>query len=174
MAKLREASAYRRVKRPYTRTSRVRSKNYIKGAPHIRVTQYDMGEKGAKFPYEVQVVSSTEIQVRDNALEAARQVIVRVMESASKTGWAAKVRAVPHHIIRINPLATGAGADRFQQGMKLAFGRPEGHAAQVYKGKVLFSIYTSEDKINLAKTAARKAKSKMPMHCLVKVQKIAA
>ncbi|MFN7088582.1 MAG: 50S ribosomal protein L16, partial [Candidatus Paceibacteria bacterium] len=138
MAKLRPASAYRRIKRPFSRTSRAKSKAYIKGVPHVRIAQYDMGDK-IIYPYEVQMVSDKDIQVRDNALEAARQVIVRVMETAAKTGWSAKVRVVPHHIIRLNPLATGAGADRFQRGMSLSFGQPEGHAAQVFKNKVIFS-----------------------------------
>ncbi|HKZ49521.1 MAG TPA: 50S ribosomal protein L16 [Candidatus Nanoarchaeia archaeon] len=170
MAKLRQAVAYRRVKRPYTRTSRVKSKSYIKGAPHIKIAQYDMGLEG-DYPYEVQVISDRLIQVRDNALEAARQVIARVMESTAKGTWKAKVRVVPHQIYRMNPLATGAGADRFQQGMSQSFGRPEGHAAQVYPGKVLFSIYVTDEKLELAKAAAKKATSKMPMHCLVRVEK---
>jgi large subunit ribosomal protein L10e len=172
MAKLRQAVAYRRIKRPYTRTSRVKSKAYIKGAPHIKIAQYDMGEVTAKFPYDVQIVSAKDIQVRENALEAARQVIVRTLETVSKTGWSAKVRAVPHHIFRMNPLATGAGADRFQMGMSQSFGRPEGHAAQCFKGKILFSIFVPEERLELAKKAAHKAKSKMPMHCLVRVQKM--
>jgi len=172
MVKLRQAVAYRKVKRPYTRTSRVKSKAYIKGAPHIKIAQYDMGDK-IRHPYEVQIVSGKKIQVRDNALEAARQVIARVMETAAKTGWSAKVRVVPHHVLRLNPLATGAGADRFQRGMSLAFGRAEGHAAQVTEGKVLFSIYVPESNVQLAKTAANKARHKMPMHCSVRINKLA-
>ncbi|MEM2873881.1 MAG: 50S ribosomal protein L16 [Candidatus Nanoarchaeia archaeon] len=171
MAKLRPASSYRKIKRPFTRVSKVKSKAYIKGAPHIKIAQYDMGDKGVVYPYEIQLVASENAQVRDNALEAARQVIVRVMESVAKTGWSAKVRVVPHHIIRLNPLATGAGADRFQRGMSLSFGRPEGHAAQIFKDKVIFSIYVPEDKLKLAKTAATKAKAKLPMHCVIKVKK---
>jgi large subunit ribosomal protein L10e len=172
MAKLRQASAYRRIKRPYTRISRVKSKAYIKGVPHPKIAQYDVGDVKGKFPYDVQIISTKDIQVRENALEAARQVIVRTLEKVSKTGWSAKVRAVPHHVLRLNPLATGAGADRFQQGMSLAFGRPEGRAAQCFKGKVLFSIFVPEDKLELAKEAANKAKAKLPMHCTIRVQKV--
>jgi large subunit ribosomal protein L10e len=172
MAKLRQAVAYRRIKRPYTRTSRVKSKAYIKGAPHIKIAQYDMGDN-VQYPYDVQIVSGKDIQVRENALEAARQVLVRTIELVTKTGWHIKLRAVPHHIFRMNPLATGAGADRFQRGMAQSFGRPEGHAAQCFKGKILFSIYVSEENLELAKKAAHKAVSKFPMHCLIKVLKTA-
>jgi ribosomal protein L10e len=173
MVKLRQAVSYRKVKRPYTRTSRVKNKAYIKGAPHMKIAQYDMGDNG-KYPYDVQIVSDKLIQVRENALEAARQVLVRTIEIVSKTGWHIQLRAVPHHIFRMKPLASGAGADRFQMGMTLSFGRPEGHAAQVHKGKILFSIYTSEENLEIAKKAAHKAVSKMPMHCLIKVLKTTA
>ena len=172
MAKLRQAVAYRRIKRPYTRTSRVKSKAYIKGAPNIKIAQYDMGDKKI-YPYDVQIVSAKNIQVRENALEAARQVMVRTIELVAKTGWSMKLRAVPHHIFRLNPLATGAGADRFQMGMSQSFGRPEGHAAQCFKGKILFSIYVLEENLTVAKLAAKKATSKFPMHCLIKVLKTA-
>ena len=168
--KLRQAVAYRRVKRPYTRTSRVKSKSYIKGAPQIRLAQYDMGDK-ISYPFEVQMISARPIQVRDNALEAARQVITRRMELGTKGGWNAKVRVVPHHVLRMNPLATGAGADRFQRGMSKSFGRPEGHAAQLKRGTVLFSIYVPAESVSLAKDILHRASAKMPMHCTVRVQK---
>jgi len=173
MAKLRAAKSYRRIKRPYTRTSRLRSKAFVKGAPYPKVAQYDMGDRTRTYPFELQVISTRGIQVRENALEAGRQTAVRYMELFAKTGWAMKIRAVPHHIIRENPLATGAGADRFQQGMSQSFGNPIGHAAQVLPGKVLFSFYVDKEKIPFAKEAARKARSKLPMRCLVRVFEIA-
>jgi len=132
-----------------------------------------MGDRTKTYPYELQMTSSRPIQVRDNALEAARQTAVRYLELFAKTGWAMKLRAVPHHIIRENPLATGAGADRFQQGMSQSFGNPIGHAAQVIAGKILFSIYMEKEKIPFAIEAARKAKSKLPMRCHVKVFEVA-
>jgi len=170
MAKLRSASAYRRIKRPYTRVSRSRSKSYVKGAPGFRIVHYDMGNKGKEFSHEIQIISKKEIQVRDNALEAARQVLVRHLEAkAGKDNYWVKVRAVPHHVLRENPLATGAGADRFQQGMRLAFGKPIGHAAQVKPGKVLFSIYVDEQHVDIAKKIAKKATAKLPMPCAIEV-----
>lgn len=172
MAKLRAASAYRRLKRAYTRRSKTRSKSYVKGVPHSKIVQFDMGQKTVKFPYEVQLVSRRAIQVRDNALEAARMTANRYMEiKCVKTGYAIKIRAVPHHVLRENPLATGAGADRFQRGMTLAFGKPYGLAAQVYKGKIILSIYVNKEDIPHAKEAARKAGAKMPMKCGIEIKK---
>ena len=101
MAKLRAAKSYRRVKRAYTKISKLRNKAYIKGAPHIRVAQYDTGNPNLKYTHEVQVLSTEYIQVRDNALEAARQTAVRHMElNAAKDGYLMKTRAVPHHVVR--------------------------------------------------------------------------
>ncbi|MEM4248000.1 MAG: 50S ribosomal protein L16 [Candidatus Nanoarchaeia archaeon] len=169
MAKLRAAKAYRKIKRPYTRTSRLKSKAFIKGAPYSKVAQFDMGDRTKSYPYELQVISARSIQARENALEAARQTAVRYMELFAKTGWSMKLRAVPHHVIRENPLATGAGADRFQQGMSQSFGNPIGHAAQILEGKIIFSIYVEKEKIPFAVEAARKARAKLPMRCYVKI-----
>ncbi len=168
MAKLRSASAYRRIKRAYTRHSKRRAKSYVKGAPDIRIVHYDLGEKTRDFPYELQLIATDNIQIRDNALEAARQTAVRHMESVAKTDWSMKIRAVPHHILREKPLATGAGSDRFSQGMSMAFGKPYGHAAQVKRGKILISFFTIKEKLHIAKEAARKAAAKLPISRLIR------
>jgi len=170
MAKLRDAHSYRRVKRAYTRHSKLRSKGYIKGAPQIKVTQYDMGNAKLAYSHEVRLIATRTIQIRDNALEAARQTAARWMDlNCAKTGYHIKLRAVPHHILRENPLASGAGADRFQQGMSLAYGNPIGHAAQVKPGKILFSFFIDAAHIDIAKEAARKANTKLPMRCKIEV-----
>jgi len=169
MAKLRAAKYYRRLKRPYTRTSRRKSKSYIKGAPTIKVIQYDMGDKNVNFPYTLTLSATKDMNVRDNAIEAARQALGRYMSVAlgRVTGYGIKIRVVPHHILRENPLATGAGADRFQTGMTLSYGRPYGHAARVFAGKPLIEVYVNKEDIEVAKEALRKANRKLPMHCQV-------
>jgi len=169
MAKLRTARAYRRIKRPLTRHSKLRALDYVKGAPASKVAQFDMGELTKKFPYELQVVIGVSAQLRDTALEAGRQAAVRYLDMYAKGGWNMKVRVVPHHILREKPLATGAGADRFQQGMTLSYGQPAGHAAQVTKGKPVYSFYFEKEKLVFMKEAARKAISKLPVHCNIKV-----
>jgi len=174
MAKLRAANAYRRLKRSYTRHSRVRAKSFIKGAPGRRVVLYDMGNIRRKFPFEVQLVSLKNQNLRDNAIEAGRMTTVRHMDkTAGKELYNLKVRAVPHQILRENPLATGAGADRFQTGMSMSFGKPIGHAAQVKKGKILFSIGVEKQHTAAAKEACRKAKSKFGIRCAILTKEIA-
>lgn len=169
MAKLRTARAYRRIKRPLTRHSKLRALDYVKGAPYPKVAQYDMGELSKNFPFELQVITTINVQLRDTAIEAGRQAAVRYLDLEAKGGWRMKVRAVPHHILREKPLATGAGADRFQQGMTLSYGQPAGHAAQLTKGKPVYSFYFEKEKIAFMKEAARKAITKLPIHCQIKV-----
>jgi large subunit ribosomal protein L10e len=51
-----------------------------------------------------------------------------------------RVRVHPWHVLRINKMLSCAGADRLQQGMRGAFGKPVGKAARVAIGDILFSI----------------------------------
>ena len=172
MAKLRTARAYRRVKRPWTRVSRKKKKSFVRGAPNVRVVMFDNGNLRKQFPVQLDLISRVRLQVRDNALEAARQTAVRHLDIiCGKENWFMKIRAVPHHVIREKPLATGAGADRFQQGMGHGFGKPYGHACQVKIGKILMSFYVNQEHVAAAKEAARKATCKMPMRCETLVKK---
>jgi len=92
-------------------------------------------------------------------------------DQLGKLGFHLKIRAVPHHVMRVNPLATGAGADRMQQGMRNAFGKPIGTAAQVKAGKPLMTAYVEERGIGVAKEALRKAGAKYPIGCRIEVVK---
>jgi len=170
MAKLRSASAYSRVKRPYTRISKKRKKSFVKGVPGSKIVHFDMGAKSKSFSYAVNVVARRAINLRHNAIEAARATANRHMNSAAKGSFAIKIRAVPHHIMRMKPLATGAGADRFSQGMRRAFGKPIGKSCHVKPGKILFSIYVDEKHIPLAKQASRKIIAKFPIPCGIEVE----
>ncbi len=42
-----------------------------------------------------------------------------------------KINVYPFHVIRENKMLAMAGADRLQQGMRLAFGVPSGRAARI-------------------------------------------
>jgi large subunit ribosomal protein L10e len=73
----------------------------------------------------------------------------------------------PHHVLRFNPIATGAGADRFSQGMKKSFGRPLGVAARVKKNQKVMSAFTQKNSEKVVKEAFRKASMKLPCQCKV-------
>jgi large subunit ribosomal protein L10e len=129
-----------------------------------------MGELTKEFPYTVRLKSLNALQIRDNAIEAARQTSNRVLQKhLGKVGWMMKIRMFPHHILRENPLASGAGADRMSTGMKCSFGKPIGIAAQIREGQTLFEIRTSKANLATAKEALRRAGTKLPCSCSIDV-----
>jgi len=163
MARLRKFSAYRSIERPYTRISKFKEKSFIRVRPNSKVVTYETGAKGKKFPYTIILVSKTDLQIRDNAMESARQTSNRTMEKAIGIGaYHLKLVPYPHHILRENPIAAGAGADRFSTGMQKSFGKPIGIAAQVNKGQTVFQISVNKQDIELAKKALLKASKKLP------------
>ncbi len=164
MPRLRPAKCYRNLERPYTRKSRFKKKNYIRGGvPHLRVKLFVTGNKKGEFDTCLLLKSEINVQVRDVALEAARLAVTRYLNKrAGKGSFCLIIRKYPHHVLRWNPLATGAGADRFQKGMKLAYGKPIGIAAQVFEGDVVMELWVENKNANLAKRALKLAAMKMP------------
>src|SRR5204863_395883 len=100
-----------------------------------------------------------------NAIESARQSANRVLETAlGKNGYFLRTKIYPHHILRENPLASGAGADRMSTGMAHNYGKPIGVAAQVKPGQSIFEVHTNKQHIDLAKKALKRASYKLPNH----------
>ena len=84
-------------------------------------------------------------QITNEALEAARICANKYMSRITgKEGFHLRVRAHPHHVIRINKMLSCAGADRLQTGMRGAFGKPYDLVARVDIGQVLLSIRTRD------------------------------
>lgn len=174
MSRLREAAAYRRIKRAYTRKSKYRELSYVKGTPTSKIVMFDTGNRSSEFPCQIHLIAKKTVNLRSNALEASRIAAGKYLsDQLGKLGFKLKIRAVPHHVMRENALATGAGADRMQQGMRHAFGKPIGTAAQVKIGKIIMTAYVEEKGIPAAKEALRKAASKYPISCKVEVHKAA-
>ncbi len=160
---LRRAHCYRWDSPAYTRVSNNPSESFVTGIPGIKVTRFDMGDPNAEFDIRVDLISNEDIQLRHNAIEAARQTCVRCLEkSLGKKGFYYKIRVYPHHIMRENKMATGAGADRVQSGMRDSFGKPVGKAARVRKGQIIMSVSVPRDKVDVAKEALRRANAKLP------------
>ena len=163
MVKIRKGCAYRRIERPYTRKSKYRKKSYVRACPVSKVVRYHMGNLKKEFDTTYELVSKEALQLRHNCLESARLTANRTLEKAhGKVGFRLVLRPFPHHILRENPLAAGAGADRMSTGMKRAFGKPIGIAAQVRERQI---ILTAEvDKVNAvtARRALKKASQKLP------------
>jgi len=172
MAKLIRASAWRRLERPYTRKSKYRSKAFVRAVPTNKVVKFEMGALSREFPYIVRLHSSVDVQIRHNALESARKAANRKLETKlGRAGYKLKFRVYPHHILRNNPLASGAGADRMSTGMKMSFGKAVGIAARVHKGQPILEVHCFEKDIPLAKAALTVARHKFPASGFLEVEK---
>jgi len=172
MAKPRKGVAYRKLERPYTRFSKFNTLSYVRARPVSRVVRYDMGAEGKQFDYSVFLETTASLQIRDIAIESARQTSNRMLEKKlTKADYKMKLLLYPHHVLRENPLAAGAGADRMSTGMAHSFGKPIGIAAQVKTGKKLMRIDVNTPHLEVARAAMKKAQYKLPCHCLISVVK---
>ena len=152
--------------RAYTR------KDYIRKIPGSRIVQYDMGNLGAEFPLTVTLAVKEPAEISHNALEAARVASNRYMQRKSgRMGYHLKIRVYPHHIVRENPMATGAGADRVQDGMRKAFGKPVSSVALVKANQKILTIMTNKRNFKDAKEALRRASMKFPVPCKIVIDK---
>ena len=174
MAKARKFVAYRRLERPYTRISKFKKKSYVRSRPHSNIVRYDMGNATKKFEFQLDLCSKDVLQIRHNAIESARQTTNKMLESKiGGTDYFFKIRIYPHHILRENPLASGAGADRMSTGMQASFGKAIGSAARITKkGQVLFSVYTNKSQLDIAKKALKRASYKIPCSTLIKIKNL--
>lgn len=175
---LRKASSYsKKIVRPYTRKSGTRICAYIKTVPQNKIVKFKMGNiadynKG-KHSYVVRLISTEKVQIRDNALEAARMFIHKFLDLKIPGNYYFSVQVFPHHILRENKTAAGAGADRLSSGMSHSFGTTIGRAAIVAQGKEVFFISTTDDRAaRIAREALEKTKSKLPCASRIIFEKI--
>lgn len=174
MAKLRKWCAYRTFERPYTRFSKFRKKAFVKSRPGKKVIKFDMGDlKGgtAQFPVYMKLISKDMLLARANAIEAARIAALRGLESnVGKSGFYFKIKMVPHHAIRENPLAAGAGADRLSTGMKHSFGKIIGTASRSFPGSILMEVFTTKENEEFGRIALKKASKKLPLRTTIEIE----
>lgn len=171
MAKLRKWSAYKTIERPYTRWSKVRGKAFVKSRPGKKVIKFDMGnlkEGPSYYPLSMILVSKELGNVRSNAIEAGRIALLKRLEAKfGREGFYFRVGITPHHVIRENPLAAGAGADRLSTGMKHSFGKTIATAAIVEKGKSVYEVYCPIEGESHVREAFRVASKKLPIRTAV-------
>ncbi len=168
MVGLRKGKCYRTVKRPYTRTSKYKKKSYISTIPPKKLVTFCMGNTKKNYKYTIRLISKSDVQIRQNAIESARQVVNRHLDVHLGQDYSLTVDIYPHHILRENKMIGGAHADRLQSGMAHSFGRVVGAAAQVMEGK---SILTARaDDINVVKEAFRKSIPRLPVKCKINIQ----
>lgn len=152
-----KAKNYRRVDgMPYTRAE------YIHGAPQPRVTKYTMGTYRDDYAYELQLIAEEELQIRDVALESARIALGKALGEKLGENYFLELKAHPHIVLRENKMIFGAHADRLQEGMRKAFGKPIGRAARLEPGDPVFRVLVYDNGVEIAKRALELTSKKLP------------
>jgi large subunit ribosomal protein L10e len=168
MAKLRKFAAYQKIERPYTRVSKFSNQNYVRGGfPNIKITKFDMGNPNGKFDTTLRLNSTRKMNVRHNALESVRMTCNRLLEKNLGKEYHFRIKIYPHHVLRENPLAAGAGADRMSTGMKKSYGKTVGAAAIVKEGQTIVEVRLNKANIRLGKEALSRASKKIPVTCKI-------
>ncbi len=147
-------------------------REYMGGVPGSKIAIFDMGNPGREFPVSLSLVAEEACQIRHNALEAARIFANRYLVTGiGRKNFYLKIRVYPHHVLRENKLAVGAGADRVSSGMRHAFGRPVSTAARVKSGQKIISVAVEEQNFVDAKEALKRASHKLPTPCKIVIDK---
>ena len=159
----------------WTRYSRRKpKKSYVKALPHNPLKHFDMGIKKDDYDTIVKLITKEPVQLRANAIEAARMTISKYLQANVQQNYFFKIHTYPFEVIRETKRQTGAGADRLSSGMKKAFGRPTYRAMRLRKNQTLFSIKSYEKNIPKMKEALRKAQSKLSKSYRVIIEKISS
>jgi len=111
----------------------------------------------------LKLVSDGRVQIRHNALEAARVAASKKVQLLGEDNFLLRVIVYPHEILKENKMIATAGADRLQEGMRKAFGKPIGLAARVKQGSVILELSVMKENLDKAKEAMWAASTKLPM-----------
>lgn len=139
------------------------SKKYAPGAPNPKVARFTTGKSRNDYDFKLKCVSDGRVQIRSNALEAARVAASKKVASLTEEQFCLKVVTYPFSILRENKMIATAGADRLQEGMRKAFGKPIGMAARVGIGSVILELSVMRENLDKAKLAMWAAGTKLPM-----------
>jgi large subunit ribosomal protein L10e len=139
------------------------SKKFAPGAPNPKVARFTTGKSRQDYDFMLKLVSDGRVQVRHNALEAARVAASKKVALVGEENFLLKVVTYPHVVLRENKMIATAGADRLQEGMRKAFGKPIGLAARVDIGSVVLELSVKAENLEKAKEAMWAASTKLPM-----------
>ena len=172
---VRKAKAYSKKQvTPFTRKSqKVKHLNYIRAVPLQKISKFNMGEilayEQGKLKNVIYIISEINCQIRDIALESARQFLNNKITKKLQKNFYISCRKYPHQVIRNNKIFSGGSkGERVQSGMSHSWGTAEGRSAAVKHGDVLFVIaYTNKADTAFIRTLCRNASPKLP--CSVKI-----
>ena len=161
-----KARNFREIKNmAYTR------RKYMGGVPGSKIVKFTMGDPNKDFAYTLELINLKEGQIRHNALEAARIAANRVLEgSVGRENFFLKIIPYPHQILREHKRINVAQADRFQEGMKKAYGKPVGTAARIKTRSPILVARVDDGGLDAAKEALKRASDKFPVPCRILVK----
>jgi large subunit ribosomal protein L10e len=142
---------------PFTR------RKYMGGVPGSKIVKFTMGNTSRDYTHRIELVNIKHVQIRHNALEAARIAANRVLEkNVGRENFMLKIIPFPHQIIREHKRVNVAQADRFQEGMKKAYGKPTAVAARIKKNKPIMVAEVDKENVGHAREALKRAGAKFP------------
>jgi len=168
---VRRAKAYSKKKiTSFTRKSqKVKHLNYIKAVPAQKISKFNMGNipkynKG-EFKNVIEIISLMHVQIRDLALEAARQFVHNQIEKHMPVeNYYMSCRGYPHQVIRNNKIYSGGSkGERVQSGMAHSYGTAEGRSAVFRVGQPIFVIaFENKKDTAFLRELCRSASPKLP------------
>ena len=144
-------------------------KDFVPGAPNSKVARFTTGKPSDNYDYNIRLISEGKVQIRSNALESARVAANKKLALIGEENYLLTVKTYPHIILRENKLIATAGADRLQEGMRKAFGKPIGRAARIAIGQVVLELSAKAENLEKGKEAIHAASAKLPMKTHVEV-----
>ena len=148
------------------------SKKFAPGAPNPKVARFTTGKSRQDYDYLFRLISDGRVQIRHNALEAARVAASKKVALIGEESFLLRVVSYPHLILRENKMIATAGADRLQEGMRKAFGKPIGLAARVDIGDTVLELSLKAENLEKGKEAMWAAATKLPMKTHVETIKL--
>ena len=145
------------------------NKKFAPGTPNPKVARFTTGKFRDDYDYKVELVCMTRIQIRSNALESARVAASKKLTPVGEDNFYLRVVTYPHIVLRENKMIATAGADRLQEGMRKAFGKPIGVAARADIGSVVLDVLIKSENLEKAKEAMKAATTKLPLRWRVVV-----
>lgn len=143
-------------------------RKYMGGVPGSKIVKFTMGNPKGEFEYAVELVNLKDGQIRHNALESARIAANRLLESqVGLESYRLRIIPFPHQVLREHKRINVAQADRFQEGMKKAYGKPVGTAARVRRGSPILIAEVQKESLEVAKEALKRASDKFPVPCRI-------
>lgn len=160
-----KGSNYKEAKgMPYVR------REYIAGVPQPKIAKFTIGDPNGDYDLLVELKSRERAQIRHNALEAARVAANKILQKAGQANYYMQIKVYPHVVLRENKMIAAAGADRLQEGMRRAFGKPVGLAARVDIDTVIIEVGIKRQFLDLVKRALKVASSKLPVKTRLEIK----